>query len=239
MPEPDHRGLRRRSRHRLAQPDPRAAAAGPFRAADPRLHGRPLWRFRPVSAALQDGHSAAVAGSAVADPRRPVAAVPRPGTPTRAAGPRVAQPSRARPRTHPARKRMSAFLLGVVVLVAGALAWLLPPLLRQRSTAKVTQDAVNAAVYRDQLRELDADLRAGVIAAEQHAVARQELERRVLEDLGTKGATQSPQRSRRAWIAAVALGLAIPVCAFLVYFAVGTPQAVVPGAVEQAAADAA
>jgi cytochrome c-type biogenesis protein CcmH len=134
---------------------------------------------------------------------------------------------------------MSAFLLGVVVLVAGALAWLLPPLLRQRSTAKVTQDAVNAAVYRDQLRELDADLRAGVIAAEQHAVARQELERRVLEDLGTKGATQSPQRSRRAWIGAVALGLAIPVCAFLVYFAVGTPQAVVPGAVEQAAADAA
>jgi cytochrome c-type biogenesis protein CcmH len=45
------------------------------------------------------------------------------------------------------------------------------------------RDEVNLTVLRDQLRELDADLAAGAIDAAGYASARQELERRVAEDV--------------------------------------------------------
>jgi cytochrome c-type biogenesis protein CcmH len=128
---------------------------------------------------------------------------------------------------------MTAFFVGVLVLVAAALAWLLPPLLRARPRAAVSGNTVSLAVYRDQLRELEADLRAGTLAPEQHETARQEIERRLLEEIPAEA--QVPARPGRSVLGAAALGVALPVCALIVYLAVGTPQAIVPGAMEQAA----
>ena len=61
---------------------------------------------------------------------------------------------------------MIAFVVLGVVLIAGALLFVVAPLLRRRLRPAATRDAVNVAVYRDQLRELESDLRAGTLAAD-------------------------------------------------------------------------
>ena len=97
---------------------------------------------------------------------------------------------------------MTAFLVLAAVLVAGALLFVVPPLLRRGARPGATRDAVNAAVYRDQLRELDVDLRAGTLAADQHEKARREIEARLLADVGKGDApAQSSHRTRAAAIA--------------------------------------
>jgi cytochrome c-type biogenesis protein CcmH len=112
------------------------------------------------------------------------------------------------------------------VLIAGALLFVVPPLLRRGLREGATRDAVNVAVYRDQLRELEADLRTGTLAPDQHEKARGEIEARLLADVGKGDAPAHRQRRTRA--AALALGLAVPICALAVYVAVGNPRALLP-----------
>lgn len=123
---------------------------------------------------------------------------------------------------------MTAFIVLGALLVAVALLFVVPPLLRRGSRRGATRDAVNVAVYRDQLRELDADLRAGTLAPDQHEKARAEIEARLLADVDKDDAPAKSPRGSRA--AAVGLGLAVPVCALAVYLAVGNLGALNPGA---------
>ena len=74
---------------------------------------------------------------------------------------------------------MIAFVLVGAVLIAAALLFVVPPLLRRSLRTAATRDAVNVAVYRDQLRELELDLRAGTLAVDQHEKARREIEARL------------------------------------------------------------
>lgn len=125
---------------------------------------------------------------------------------------------------------MTAFLVIAGLLVVAALAFIVPPLLRRGTGGGVSRDAINVAVYRDQLRELEADLRAGTLAQDQYEIARREIEARLLQDVGAGGTAAARPRSRAA---AIAFGIAIPVCALAVYLAVGNPEAVLaPGDVE-------
>jgi len=125
---------------------------------------------------------------------------------------------------------VSVFVLLGAVLIAGALLFVVPPLLRRGLRTGATRDAVNVAVYRDQLRELEADLRAGTLAPDQHEKAHREIEARLLADVGGGDAPTQSRRHTRA--AALALGLAVPICALAVYFAVGNPRALLPQAAE-------
>jgi cytochrome c-type biogenesis protein CcmH len=127
---------------------------------------------------------------------------------------------------------VTAFVVLGAVLIAGALLFVVPPLLRRGLRTGATRDAVNVAVYRDQLRELEADLRAGTLAPDQHEKARGEIEARLLADVGKGDAAAQPQRHTRA--AALALGLAVPICALAVYVAVGNPRALLPQSAEGA-----
>jgi len=127
---------------------------------------------------------------------------------------------------------VTAFVVLGAVLVAGALLFIVPPLLRRGLRTGETRDAVNVAVYRDQLRELEADLRAGTLAPDQHEKARGDIEARLLADVGKGDALAHPQRPTRA--AALALGLAVPICALAVYVAVGNPRALLPQSAEGA-----
>jgi cytochrome c-type biogenesis protein CcmH len=122
---------------------------------------------------------------------------------------------------------VTAFVVLGAVLIAGALLFVVPPLLRRGLRTGATRDAVNVAVYRDQLRELESDLRAGTLAPDQHEKARGEIEARLLADVGKGDAAAQPRRHTRA--AALALGLAVPICALAVYVAVGNPRALLPG----------
>ena len=125
---------------------------------------------------------------------------------------------------------MTAFVVLGVVLVAGALLFIVPPLARRAARSGATRDEVNVAVYRDQMRELESDLRAGTLAPDQHEKARLEIEARLAADLGKSEArSESPPSSRAA---ALALGLAVPICALAVYLAVGNPRALLPQTAE-------
>jgi cytochrome c-type biogenesis protein CcmH len=122
-------------------------------------------------------------------------------------------------------------------MLALALAFVLPVLLRQGTpTSSVRRDALNLDVLRDQLRELDADLQAGSIGQGSHEAARQELERRVAQDVQSV-ADRPLVGPRQRWTASF-VALAVPVLAGAVYLAVGTPQALAPGALTPPAAQA-
>lgn len=102
----------------------------------------------------------------------------------------------------------------------------LRPLLAGRDGAdRVSRRAANLAVYRDQLKELDAELAAGKVAAADHQRATEELQARMLEDLDAATAAEqaAPRRAGRA--AALAAGIAVPVVALAVYLLVGSPVA--------------
>jgi cytochrome c-type biogenesis protein CcmH len=120
------------------------------------------------------------------------------------------------------------------VLVAAALFLLLRPLLRQRAAAQVSRRTLNIAVYRDQLRELEADLRAGTLAQADYDRAQRELEARLLEDVDHQAGEVPRRHSGRALT--VLLAIAVPTLALAVYFLVGSPAAIDPEAAQAASA---
>jgi cytochrome c-type biogenesis protein CcmH len=124
---------------------------------------------------------------------------------------------------------MILFWLICAALIAIALAFILPPLLQRASTAPENSDKdANVAVYRDQVLELEADLQNGNINDEQYAIEREEIERRLLEDVST--ATNNSDNKRvlaaggRGLVYAIAL--TIPLLAIGLYFRIGSPQAI-------------
>ncbi len=127
---------------------------------------------------------------------------------------------------------MIIFWLVCAIFVAIALAFVLPPLL-QGSGAKADasgQKEANIAVYRDQISELEADLATGIVGREQFDQDRDEIERRLLEDVTSSGAVSSrplkPAKEGRGAVYAVALGL--PILAVALYLRIGNPYAAPP-----------
>lgn len=121
---------------------------------------------------------------------------------------------------------MTVFWAVAALFLLGALLMLLPSLLQARAAATSTAHA-NLAVHRDQLREAEADLAAGLLTPERFAQARSEIQHRVLEDTAPTDAAASPATARRT---ALLLGLLIPVASVLTYLQLGNPEAAAPGA---------
>jgi cytochrome c-type biogenesis protein CcmH len=123
---------------------------------------------------------------------------------------------------------MIAFWIVAVLLMAGALLFVLTPLLRKDEVAHphALRDEVNLMVLRDQLHELDADRAAGTIDAAAYESARRELERRVAEDVqpGTKIAKSVPRKNA----VGVLVGVSLPVVAVSLYFLLGSPAGLDP-----------
>lgn len=121
--------------------------------------------------------------------------------------------------------------------------WFVLPALLQKSDQHEEQlrREANIMVYKDQHRELDADLKAGLIGEPQYQDERAELERRLLEDV-----TQKPELSNAVAPPTnkYAYGVAafVPIAAIALYLYVGSPKAIeavnapaamTPGAVTQ------
>lgn len=123
---------------------------------------------------------------------------------------------------------MMAFSLVAALLVALALCFILPTLLRKEAELNrhALRDEVNLTVLRDQLRELDADLAAGTIDATAYRSARLELERRVAEDVQPSAASAVFMPAKR-WTAVV-VGSGVPVVAIALYLLLGSPGGLDP-----------
>lgn len=123
---------------------------------------------------------------------------------------------------------MIAFWIVAVLLTAGALLFVLTPLLRKEAVAHphALRDEVNLMVLRDQLHELDADMAAGTIDAAAYESSRRELERRVAEDVqpGTALAKTVPRKNAVGLL----VGMSLPVVAVSLYFLLGNPSGLDP-----------
>jgi cytochrome c-type biogenesis protein CcmH len=115
---------------------------------------------------------------------------------------------------------MTLFWAIGAALAVVALAVALRPLLFSRKSPAVRRQEANVSIYRDQLRELEADRAGGKLADADHDAARLELEKRLLEDAVPDAA---PSRGgSRALL--VTIALAVPLCAAALYYAVGNPR---------------
>ena len=126
---------------------------------------------------------------------------------------------------------MSVFIVLAALLAAAVVAALVLPLLRGGQGAEdASQEQSNLGIYREQLADLDADLKAGTIGHEQWAVSKMEIERRVLEDHQDAAAPEVAPRASRAASqrAALVLGIAIPLLAAGLYAWLGSPAALAP-----------
>ena len=125
---------------------------------------------------------------------------------------------------------MSVFLIFFAALVALALLLLLPTLMGRKALggfdgADVDASRANLAVLREQLAALDAEYASGALDAEQHRLARIEIERRALDE---EQVAARPAVDGRSGKTAVALGVSIPLFVLVVYALLGNPQALLP-----------
>ena len=104
--------------------------------------------------------------------------------------------------------------------------FVLPPLL-QKPEAKNTDASAsaNVIIYQDQLEELEADLKAGLIGEDQYQQEKESIERRLLEDVRGKAPLTAGVPSTRTPVIVYALSVFIPVAAVTFYLFVGNPKA--------------
>lgn len=122
---------------------------------------------------------------------------------------------------------MTTFLVGAALLVFATLALLLRPWWqRQRaSRAQATRQALNTAIYRDQLAELERDRAEGSLEEADYEAARQELQRRLIEDSAAEEAVAAPAPAKAS---AIAIAVALPVLAIAFYLVLGNPAGLDP-----------
>lgn len=115
------------------------------------------------------------------------------------------------------------------ILTATVVAYLLRPLRQAQGPAAIASEAADVAVYRDQLKELDAERERGLIPANEHASARAEIARRLIKRAGTtdsiaadlKQADENSKFSRRIYASMAAL---LPVLGIVLYLGMGSPH---------------
>ena len=119
---------------------------------------------------------------------------------------------------------MTLFWAIAAALTVAALLFLLPPLLRRRTTAPDARVAANAAIYREQLEELAAELQRGALTPEEFERASREVEHRIVAEYGKPAAPQ-PAGWQPNKTTALAIGLLLPFAAVLGYLQLGEPRA--------------
>lgn len=121
---------------------------------------------------------------------------------------------------------VTLFWVAAVACVAIALAFVLPPLLRKKEiAAKAARRDINIAVYRDQMKEMEADHASGLLSDAQFQAGKSELETRLAEDaLVKEDAGMAPVASRRLGFT---LAGVLPAAAFGLYFLLGNPMSLI------------
>jgi cytochrome c-type biogenesis protein CcmH len=126
---------------------------------------------------------------------------------------------------------MITFWVVAGLLVMTALIALLRPLVRGAASDDDQRDSV-PAMFRQQLANIDSEVEQGRLTAEEAAKARAEITRRLLAaaDEPTKISKPAAHLRELPWRIGAAIGIAalLPGAAVAIYFAVGTPAALVP-----------
>ncbi|MCX8018045.1 MAG: c-type cytochrome biogenesis protein CcmI [Rhodocyclaceae bacterium] len=124
---------------------------------------------------------------------------------------------------------MIGFALGALLLIGLTLLLLLWPLRRSAASDEAAaRRQLNAAIYRDELAELERDHADGLLAAADYDSACAELKRRLLEDSRTEAIPRAPARAASSRATPLALAGALPLAALLLYLLLGNPAAIDP-----------
>ncbi len=127
---------------------------------------------------------------------------------------------------------MTSFWVVAGILTIGALLFILPTLLRKgNNQTGIIRKAANVSIYRDQLAELESDLRSDVLSKDQYEQSKRELQQRMLQDVPegesmTSTVMASGNRSNVATITVMVL--AIPLLAVSLYLWLGNTKGLTP-----------
>ncbi len=113
----------------------------------------------------------------------------------------------------------------VALLIVVTLFFVVLPLVRTTTNkSSLQRKALNVSIYKDQMKELEADLAQGTLTEAEKQKARLELEKRLLDDVAQdeeSGATSvSNEPSKRV---AIVLAVAVPIFAVYLYQILGNP----------------
>jgi cytochrome c-type biogenesis protein CcmH len=125
---------------------------------------------------------------------------------------------------------MGLFLFATTGLIVATLLLLLRPV----DGSGRSSEHVAAGIFRDQLAELDRDLAAGTLAKSDHAQARDELQQRLLQEVGTDAA--AAPRPKATGLATRLIVVVLPLAATGLYGLLGAPEALWQPAPEAQAA---
>jgi cytochrome c-type biogenesis protein CcmH len=123
---------------------------------------------------------------------------------------------------------MLTFWIIAALFVLFALWFVLPPLVQKADDHNADdRRAANVLIYQDQFKEMAADLKNGLMSEEQYQQDKEELERRLLEDVNRPNpdSTSAAPSTRKF---AYGVGMAIPIGVIAFYFIVGNPKALSP-----------
>lgn len=124
---------------------------------------------------------------------------------------------------------MTLFWIICAALMLVAILFVALPLWRGTSkNNSVERDAANLEILRDQIAEMDADLKNGLLTPELHEQGKRELQSRVLDEVGNEqvqatGLVRSPLK-----ITAIVLSALLPLVAVGLYMKIGNPDAFSP-----------
>ncbi|MEQ1533074.1 MAG: c-type cytochrome biogenesis protein CcmI [Sideroxydans sp.] len=121
---------------------------------------------------------------------------------------------------------MTLFWIICAALIVIAILFVALPL--WRGTAKnndVVRDAANLEILRDQINEMDVDLKNGLLTPELHEQGKRELQSRVLEEVSESAATPTATPSNPYKRLAIVLSVLLPIMAGGLYTQVGNPNA--------------
>lgn len=116
---------------------------------------------------------------------------------------------------------MITFGLLALAMAALAVTLVVWPLYFGRGGGGPAREAINVALYRDRLAELEGERDSGALSVEQFAQAQVELQRDLLENAMPEAAAAAPRRQPRS---ALALALALPLLAGGIYWWLGAPD---------------
>nr|WP_315488343.1 c-type cytochrome biogenesis protein CcmI [uncultured Rhodoferax sp.] len=120
---------------------------------------------------------------------------------------------------------MTGFLVAGALALVLVLALLFRPFWWRKADGQVSRRLLNAAIYRDQAVRLDTDRADNMIAQADYLQARDELQRRVIDDTQDADDTATVRTPKKTMLV---LGLLLPITAMALYLLLGSPATLDP-----------
>lgn len=119
---------------------------------------------------------------------------------------------------------MLLFWVVVIAMIVATLALILPALLKPNKTVTTDANAEKRAIFRQQFDEIAQDNANGVLDAAQYELAKTELERRMLDEIGATNVLATSSKPDR--ILALILLILLPLASIFIYYKIGSPSAI-------------